>query len=131
MRQQEDGGLSAPTGAAGQRAAAPVPADPRTGYLLNRYQHAQVIMVAPVAGGVALAAVLNAAQLGIWAALAVSLAVAIAALMYPAGPGTGLRQSSATSKTRPPRRSALARPAPAHPPWAPHAPASATSTCWP
>ena len=70
------------TGAAGQRAAGPVPADPQTGYLLNRYQHAQVIMVAPVAGGVALVAVLNAAQLGIWAALAVSLAVAIAALMY-------------------------------------------------
>ena len=38
-------------------------------------------MVAPLAGGVALVAVLDTAQLGIWAALAVSLAVAIAALM--------------------------------------------------
>ena len=66
---------------AGQRAAAPVSADPWTGYLLNRYQHAQIIMVAPLADGVALVAVLNAARLGIWAALAVSLAVAIAALI--------------------------------------------------
>ena len=69
------------TGAAGQRAAAPVPADPWAGHLLKRYQHAQVIMVAPLAGGVALVAVLNAARLGSWAALAVSLAVAIAALI--------------------------------------------------
>ena len=38
-------------------------------------------MVAPLAGGVALVAVLNAARLGSWAALAVSLAVAIAALI--------------------------------------------------
>ena len=79
-------------------------------------------MVAPVAGGVALVAVLDTAQLGIWAALAVSLAVAIAAL-------TCLRARHWTQtiirhlQNPPPGRSALAGSAPAHPPWTPHAPA--------
>ena len=72
-------------------------------------------MVAPVAGGVALVAVLDTAQLGIWAALAVSLAVAIAALMC-------LRARHWTQtiirhlQNPPPGRSALAGSAPAHPP---------------
>ena len=55
-------------------------ADPWAGYLLNRYQQAQVIMVAPLAGAVALVAVLEAAHLRIWAAVAVSLAAMTAAL---------------------------------------------------
>lgn len=79
-------------------------------------------MVAPLAGGVALAAVLNAGQLGIWAAPAVSLAVAIAGPMC-------LRARHWTQaiirhlQNPPPREICLGQVCARPYPWTPHAPA--------
>ena len=56
-------------------------AGPRAGHLLHRYQHAQIVMVAPLAGAVALVAVLEAAHLRAWAGLAISLAAMTAVLI--------------------------------------------------
>ena len=55
-------------------------ADPWAGHLLHRYQHAQIVMVAPVAGAVIMVAGLAAAHLRTWAVLAISLAAVTAVL---------------------------------------------------
>ena len=105
-------------------------ADPWAGHLLHQYQHAQIIMVAPLAGAVTLAAVLEATHLRTWAGLAISLAAMTAVL-------TCLRARHWAQKiTRflrnpPAPEICLGRVCACPSPLNPHAPASATSTCWP